>query len=50
VVFLEEARAHCFGCGVGGDVIDLAGHFFHLNRTIEKVQCAERWAGIRESE
>lgn len=48
VVFHEEARAHCFGCGAGGDVIDLAGLFFNLNRTIEKVECVERWAGIRE--
>lgn len=48
VVFHEEARAHCFGCGTGGDVLDLAGHFFHLSRTIEKVECCERWAGIRE--
>lgn len=37
----------CFGCGEGGDVIDLAGIQFGFDRTIDKIECLERWAGIK---
>jgi len=45
-VFPAEARAHCFGCGRGGDVLALAGLYFGHTRFIDQLECLERFAGI----
>jgi hypothetical protein len=35
---------HCFGCGEGGDVLDLIGYQLTLTRPIEQIEALERWA------
>jgi hypothetical protein len=35
---------HCFGCGEGGDVLDLIGYQLNLTRPIEQIEALERWA------
>lgn len=45
-VFTPEARAWCFGCNQGGDVIELAGLYFGRDRFIDKLESLERFAGI----
>lgn len=37
---------HCFGCDTHGDVIDLAGYQFGLDRTIDKIAALERWGHV----
>jgi hypothetical protein len=43
---LQKNSFHCFGCGAGGDVLDLAGIKWEMDRTIDQLQMLERFAGI----
>lgn len=37
---------HCFSCGNGGDVLDLAGFIGHTDDLLEKRRIAAGWAGM----
>lgn len=43
---LYKQTFHCFGCGEGGDVLDLIGYHLGLTRPIEQIEALERWAAI----
>ncbi len=43
---LTKNTFHCFGCGQGGDILDLAGIKWELDRTIDQLTMLERFAGI----
>jgi len=45
-VFIAEARAWCFGCHRGGDVIALTGYVFGLERLYERLERLEQQAGF----
>lgn len=38
VIYPDEGRFHCFGCGAHGDIYDLAGHYFGLGRFADQVR------------
>lgn len=45
-VYLDTDSAYCFGCGVGGDQIHLAGVMFGIESFFERLEMLERFARI----
>lgn len=46
----DGTRWHCFACGEGGDVFDLAGILKGTESRLEQLEEVEAWAGIRDAE
>lgn len=38
VLYVDQGRFHCFGCGRSGDVFDLTGHYFGVESFTERVK------------
>ena len=46
----DGTRWHCFACGKGGDVFDLAGILKGTESRLGQLEEVEAWAGIRDAE
>jgi|GEM_PF-5042711 len=49
VLYPEQDRFHCFGCGRYGDIFDLTGHYFGLSRFPDQVRKLAEETGSRLS-
>ncbi|MGB3305492.1 MAG: CHC2 zinc finger domain-containing protein [Thermomicrobiales bacterium] len=49
VLYPEQDRFHCFGCGRYGDIFDLTGHYFRLSRFSDQVRKLAEETGSRLS-
>ncbi len=47
-IYVDNNNAWCFGCGRGGDSIELAGLFFGFERFFDRLECVERHAGTSQ--